>query len=170
MKQFIEIAIVAALSLLPYNQAYSQPKTTRNTSAESQLIDGVAALNRGSIREASEIFRKLSEADPRNDAAHYYLGLSSLYLRDVKTAQSALKQAAKLDPGNYWYKDRLAMAYTLGEEDDLTIATYEEILKDFPKKNEIYFNLVNLYLKGGQFEKALAAMDQIETVLERPRR
>lgn len=164
MKQFIKIAIVAALSLLPYNQAYSQQRTTRNTSAESQLIDGVAALNRGSIREANEIFRKLSEADPRNDAAHYYLGLSSLYLRDVKTAQSALKRAAELDPGNYWYKDRLAMAYSLEGEDDLTIATYEEILKDFPKKNEIYFNLVNLYLKGGQFEKALAAMDQIETV------
>lgn len=49
-------------------------------------------------------------------------------------------------------------------EDDLTIATYEELLKDFPKKNDIYFTLVNLYLKQNQYDKALGAMDQIENV------
>lgn len=164
MKQFIQIAILSALFLLSSGQAYSQNDPRRTGAAESQLIDGVAALDKGSVQEAKRIFQKLAGADPRNDAAFYYLGLCNLYLHDFKTAQDALKKAAALDPKNYWYKDRLALAYSLGGEDDLTIATYEEILKDFPKKNEVYFNLVNLYLKQQQFDKALGAMDQIEAV------
>ena len=54
------------------------------------------------------------------------------------------------------------MVYSMSGEDDLTIATYEELLKEYPKKNDIYFTLVNLYLKQNQFDKAISAMDQIE--------
>lgn len=49
-------------------------------------------------------------------------------------------------------------------EDDLTVATYEELLKDFPKKNDLYFTLVDLYLKQNRYDKALEALDQIEAV------
>lgn len=164
MKKIIPVIILSTLLLLPQHPAFSQTGTTQKGAEEAKLIDGVAAFSEGAIREAREIFRKLSAADPANDAACYYLGLCDLYLRDVKSAQASLKRASELDPKNYWYKDRLAMAYSLDGEDDLTIATYEEILKDFPKKNEVYFNLVNLYLKQQQFDKALVAMDQIEAV------
>ena len=88
--------------------------------------------------------------------------MCSLYGRDVKGAQTAYKKASEIDPANYWYKDRLAMVYSMSGEDDLTIATYEELLKEYPKKNDIYFTLVNLYLKQNQFDKAISAMDQIE--------
>jgi tetratricopeptide (TPR) repeat protein len=131
---------------------------------DGRLVDVVAAMDRQQFNEAVPILESIIAQDPSNDAAYYYLGLCHFYNRDIKGAQTALKKASELDPGNYWYRDRLAIAYSMTGEDDLTIATYEDLLKEFPKRNELYFTLVNLYLKQNQFDKALAAMDQIETV------
>lgn len=157
------IASLIFLSTLAAAQAVSQTVKTAGTD-DSRLIDAVGAIGEGQISKASGLLDTVLKSDPGNDAAWYYLGLCHLYARDVKGAQEALRKASELDPGNYWYKDRLALAYSMSGEDDLTVATYEELLKEFPKKNDIYFTLVNLYLKQNQFEKAIAAMDQIETV------
>jgi len=171
MKRLLATAAVAVLLLA--GEAYSQPRTKkadfrRNAVPEllrdNILVDAVQAMEDGRLEEAIGSLEKLAASDPANDAAFYYLGLANLYARNLEEARDALKKAAALDPGNYWYKDRLALACSLLGEDDLTIATYEELLREFPKKNEIYFNLVNLYLKNDRTEEALAAMDQIETV------
>lgn len=142
-----------------YSQSWKLSKE-----ADSELIDAVAAFDSKQYAEAKGRLEKLTAANPRNDAAFYYLGMCRLYTNDIDGAKEAFKKAAEIDPGNFWYKERLARTYSLTGEDDLTIATYEELLKDFPKKNDLYFTLVNLYLKQGQMDKALGAMDQIEAV------
>ena len=154
------LIVSAALVARP---AYSQGIQTGKTE-DGRIVDAVAAIDRQQFKEAAALLGSVIATDPSNDAAYYYLGLCHLYTRNLKEAQAALKKAAELDPGNYWYKDRLAIAYSMTGEDELTIATYEDLLKEFPKKNEIYYSLVNLYLKQNQFDKALSAMDQIETV------
>ena len=156
------IVSLIILTALGAGQAYSQTKD--NWRLDGRLIDAVGAMSDGQFEKATKLLDEIVIADPGNDAAWYYKGMCALYVRDVKGAQDALKKAAEIDPANYWYKDRLALAYSMTGEDDLTIATYEELLKEYPKKNDIYFSLVNLYLKGNQFDKALAAMDQIEAV------
>ena len=157
------IASLIFLSTVAAGQAFSQ--NVKSTSIDdSMLIDAVGAIGEGQIDRAAGLLDAVLKDNPANDAAWYYLGLCDLYARDVKGAQEALKKASELDPGNYWYKDRLALAYSMSGEDDLTVATYEDLLKEFPKKNDIYFTLANLYLKQNQFDKAIAAMDQIETV------
>lgn len=144
-------------------QAVSQNVKTFGDN-DGKLIDAVGAIGEGRVERASWLLDEIVKSDPGNDAAWYYLGLCDLYARDIKGAREAFKKASELDPGNYWYKDRLALAYSMTGEDDLTVATYEDLLKEFPKKNDLYFTLVNLYLKQNQFDKAIAAMDQIETV------
>lgn len=150
------------LAALGAGQAYSQTKD--DWKLDGRIIDAVGAIDEGQYGKAAGLLDEVLKADPGNDAAWYYRGMCALYARDVKSAQEALKKAAEIDPSNYWYKDRLALAYSMTGEDDLTIATYEDLLKEYPKKNDIYFSLVNLYLKGNQFDKAIAAMDQIEAV------
>ncbi len=149
--------------LIASGQVYSQNRKEVKA-ADGELIDAVAAMDNGRYKEAKERLERLTAAAPLNDAAFYYLGMCDLYLNDVQNAKAALKKASEIDPTNFWYKERLARAYSMTGEDDLTIATYEELLKDFPKKNDIYFTLVNLYLKQNRYDKALSAMDQIENV------
>ncbi|MBQ5980069.1 MAG: tetratricopeptide repeat protein [Bacteroidales bacterium] len=162
LKRIIASLLIAA-SAMAAVPGIAQDKKAGKTE-ENRVIDAVAAIDAQQFKEAEALLGSITATDPSNDAAWYYLGLCHLYKNNVKDAQTALKKASELDPSNYWYKDRLAIAYSMTGEDDLTIATYEDLLKEFPKKNEIYFSLVNLYLKQNQFDKALAAMDQIETV------
>lgn len=157
------IMAVLAGMLVASGLGYSQNNKTAKT-ADSELIDAVAALDDKQYKEAKEKLEKITGTAPGNDAAFYYLGMCRLYLNDINGAKAAFKKASEIDPSNFWYKERLARAYSMTGEDDLTIATYEELLKDFPKKNDIYFTLVNLYLKQNQYDKALSAMDQIENV------
>ena len=159
----IFVSLMIVVSAFAAGRTEAQDRKTGKTE-DSRLIDAVGAIDNQLFGEAAALLSSIIASDPSNDAAHYYMGLCHLYTRNIKEAQASLKKAAELDPSNYWYKDRLALAYSMTGEDDLTIATYEELLKEFPKKNEIYFSLVNLYLKQNQFDKALAAMDQIETV------
>ena len=161
VKRIIMMALVGML--LASGRGYSQNYRIAGT-ADSELIDAVAALDERQYKEAKEKLERVTDFAPGNDAAFYYLGLCRLYLNDIDGAKTAFKTAVGLDPSNYWYKERLARTYSLAGEDDLTIATYEELLKDFPKKNDIYFTLVNLYLKQDQYDKALGALDQIEAV------
>lgn len=157
------IAVILTGMLIASGQIYSQNRNDAKA-ADNELIDAVAALDGKKYAEAKERLEKLTAACPQNDAAFYYLGMCRLYTNDINGAKTAFKKAAEIDPSNFWYKERLARTYSLTGEDDLTIATYEDLLKDFPKKNDIYYTLVNLYLKQNQYDKALAAMDQIENV------
>ena len=157
------IAVILTGMLIASGQIYSQNRNDAKA-ADNELIDAVAALDGKKYAEAKERLEKLTAACPQNDAAFYYLGMCRLYTNDIGGAKTAFKKAAEIDPSNFWYKERLARTYSLTGEDDLTIATYEDLLKDFPKKNDIYYTLVNLYLKQNQYDKALAAMDQIENV------
>ena len=156
------IASLLALCCLSSSLAFSQAKVDTSWKEDGKLVDAVGYIGDGQIDKAAKLMKEVLVADPSNGAAWYYLGMCDLYGRDVKGAQTAFKKASEIDPANYWYKDRLAMVYSMSGEDDLTIATYEELLKEYPKKNDIYFTLVNLYLKQNQFDKAISAMDQIE--------
>ena len=157
------ITVILTGMLIASGQGYSQNRNAVKA-ADSELIDAVAALDGKRYTEAKDRLEKLTAASPLNDAAFYYLGMCRLYLQDINGAMEAFKKASQIDPSNFWYRERLARTYSLAGEDDLTTATYEELLKDFPKKNDIYFTLVNLYLKQNQYEMALSAMDQIENV------
>ena len=157
------IAVILTGMLIASGLGYSQNRNDVK-SADGELIDAVAALDGKRYNEAKERLERLTAASPLNDAAFYYLGMCRLYTNDINGAKTAFKKASEIDPSNFWYKERLARTYSLAGEDDLTIATYEDLLKDFPKKNDIYFTLVNLYLQQNQYDKALAAMDQIENV------
>ncbi len=157
------IAVVMAGMLAASGLGYSQNIPGGKT-ADSELIDAVAELDGKKYQEAKKHLERITGTSPDNDAAFYYLGMCHLYLNETDEAKAAFRKAATIDPSNFWYKERLARTYSLTGEDDLTIETYEELLKDFQKKNDIYFTLVNLYLKQSQYDKALAAMDQIENV------
>ncbi len=155
--------VVLAGMLVASGLGYSQNNKIAKT-ADSELIDAVAALDNKQYKEAKEKLERITETAKGNDAAFYYLGMCRLCLNDLSGAKAAFLKASEIDPSNFWYRERLAQTYSLTGEDDLTIATYEELLRDFPKNNDLYFTLVNLYLKQNQYDKALGALDQIEAV------
>ena len=142
---------------------YAQNRNIQRT-LEDMMLDGVAAYNLGDYAKAHALFGAVTDVNPLNDAAFYYLGLCDFYMNDMKSAEAELREAVSLDPSNYWYKDRLAVLYSIKGEDEKTVEIYESLLKDFPKKTDIHYSLVNLYAKLGRAEKLLETLDAIETI------
>ena len=161
-KTLMAAAAACALIFSVIGPAPAQSKKTLQV--ESGLVDAVALFDAGQFKEASSLLKVLANADPANDAVHYYLGLSAVGLRDYDTAVAQLREAVRLDPSNYWYRDRLARLYTSTGQPELAIDIYESLIKEFPKNTDIYYTLVQLYMQNGKTEDVLRTLDEIETV------
>ncbi|MBR5256349.1 MAG: tetratricopeptide repeat protein [Bacteroidales bacterium] len=131
---------------------------------ESQLVDAVALYNNRAFGQSRTLLQTLSKAAPDNDAVWYYLGLDEAMLGNADAAISNLRKAVELDPHNYWYKRRLADLYAAAGEDEMVIQMCESILQEFPDKTDVLYDLLTLYLKKEQYEKALEMLDDIEKV------
>lgn len=151
--------IYSLISLLFFaSSAYAQPDTG------NMLITAVTEYNEGKFAEAETTLKTVVELDPSNDAAWYYLAMCSMAERDVEMAEYRFQKAAELDPGNFWYRYRLAGVYAITSRGDLTVEIYEKLLQDFPKKSDLYFDLAELYAAQKEYQKALDTLDEIETV------
>lgn len=132
---------------------------------ENQIVSAVQKYHDGNYDVARDILNDILQKDINNDAAWYYSALISLAENDIETAESNLKSALEIDPHNFWYRYKLAGIYAATSRHELTVDIYENLLKDFPQKSDLYFDLVELYSAQKEFEKALDTLDEIETVL-----
>lgn len=159
MKKFIlTLFAVFAASIF---SAFSQNK---DYSEESMLVDAVGKYNNQEYAEAHRILARILKDDPDNDAAHYYMGLVRFVLGNVSGAESSFHQAVRLDPDNFWYRYRLATLYDYTGRSELTLSINEQLIKDFPKKSQLYYELINQYINTKDYDKALETLDNIDMV------
>lgn len=156
--------IFIVVALLCVSVCHVSAQNNKDAAKESLLMSAVAKYNDGKYSEAAGMLRKIDASYPADDAVSYYLGLSECALGHVDAAEKYLKDAAALDPSNFWYRYRLAALYGMTDRKELTVAIYEELLKDFPKRSELYYDLVDLYMDQNKLDDALGILDQIETV------
>lgn len=128
------------------------------------IVYALECQDRKEYDKAENILKDLVAADAKCDAAWYYLGMNYIARSDIEMAEECFQAAVAIDPDNFWYRFRLATLYAMTSREELTIDMYEKLLKDFPKKSDLYFNLVELYASQKEFEKALATISEIETV------
>ena len=164
MKKNLKIFILTmVLFLTAPNFVYSQEARQKSVQ-ENLLISAVARFNEGDFNTANGILTKVIAEDPSNDAAWYYLALTELD-KNISKAEECFKKAVELDPQNFWYRYRLAKLYSLTQRQELTIDMYEKLLDDFPKKSDLYFDLVELYAAQGAYDKSLETIAEIEKVV-----
>ena len=135
----------------------------RAQSVDAPLIDAVQLISDGKNAQAEKLLVLLSEKAPDNDAVWYYLALARAGRQDWTAATDALQKAVQADSANYWYRYRLARLYLAEDRTDDAARQYEDLVRDFPDQGETVYELLDLYLKTQQYEKALDALDAIET-------
>lgn len=156
------LTVIAGVILLMF-QSFMNPAGAQPDPG-ARVISAVEYQNRKDYDKAEKILKDIISADSRCDAAWYYLGLNYIARSDVEMAEECFQAAAAIDPSNFWYRYRLASLYALTSRQELTIDMYEKLLEDFPKKSELYFDLVELYASQQEYEKALETIAEIETV------
>ncbi len=163
MKRFIYISLVffalAAASVSAAAQT-ERPEARH----ENMILSAVVKISDNDADGAMAILKEIIAEDTDVDAAWYYLAQCAMMKKDLETAENCYRMASELDPGNFWYRYRLARLYAVTSRQELTISMYEKLLKDFPDKSDLYFDMVELYAAQKEYEKALETLTQIETV------
>ena len=162
MIKFLKI-IFLTVFLLACTCSYAQ-LSSRERGAGNMIVTAVEHYNNGKYDEAIGVLKSLVESVPENDAAWYYMGMSYYAKRDTEMAEHCLRKAVGIDEKNFWYRYRLAGLYAATSRPEQTIDIYEGLLNDFPKKSELYYDLVDLYTAQGMNDKALKVLDEIETI------
>lgn len=163
MKNVIYVIIILAGLFLIQIPSGAQDKV-KEAGIENQLISAVEKYNEKDLDGAETLLKSILAEAPENDAAWYWSALVSLGRNNAADAETFLKKASELDPDNFWYRYRLARLYRATSRAELTVNMYEKLLEDFPKKSELYFDLVDLYAAQGETAKALETLKEIETV------
>ena len=156
--------IKAALSAVLLFAALLTGAAQGKLAVEGALVDAVADFSAGRYPQAKARLKALAATDPSVDAVWYYLGLTEALMGDPAGIEHVSK-AASMDPSNIWYKQRLALLYESEGMDDKVIEIYEDILKTRPEKTDFVYALLSLYIKNREYDKALGAIDELETVV-----
>ncbi len=164
MKKLVfNILVSLALLMSVCRTADAQP-VRPESSSENMLLSAVERYNERDFEASKALLAAVLANDEGNDAAWYYLSMIAVENKEMDEAEEFLRKACELDPGNFWYRYRLARLYAVTLRQELTISMYEKLLEDFPKKSNLYFDMVELYAAQGEYEKALETLDEIETV------
>lgn len=159
-KHIIVLAASLMLFLISFDALAQRPHSVQ----ENMILSAVKKYNEGNYDAANESLKHIIQVDSENDAAWYYLALTSRALKDVEMAETCLQRAVELDPDNFWYRYGLAEIYKITNRLELTIDIYEKLLQDFPKKSDLYIDLATYYFVQDEFDKALTMLDEVETV------
>ncbi len=160
MKKYIYI-IFTLLAVSHLSHAQSERP---NAVKENTILTAVEKIHKEDYKGAAALLKTIVAGDPEMDAAWYYLAHCAIAEGDLEDAEQYLRMAAEIDPENFWYRFKLARLYSLTSRPELTIDIYEKLLDDFPDKSDLYFDMVEMYAAQKAYDKALATIDEIETV------
>ena len=135
----------------------------RDSLLRNTLIEASQAYADSQFDQVVSLLAPLAESHPLEGALWYYLGMARLYRRDYDAGTKDLAKAVECEPGNYWFRYYYNLARVYYREDPTEgIAGYEDLLKDFPKRADLNYQLADIYFRTGRNEEGLALLDKIE--------
>ena len=164
MNRIISSAVVLCIISCLFMHVAAAQSYKEARDRENVILDAVSDIDKGDYARARDRLEDVIAEDPGNDAAHYYKGMSAFMMSDYDTAEDEFLVASRLDSANFWYRYRLAAVYAVTDRKELTAEIYNGLLRDFPKKSDLYYGLIDIYLALGKMEEALSTLDQIDTV------
>jgi tetratricopeptide (TPR) repeat protein len=107
----------------------------------------------GKSKQAVQCWEQCLQLDPDYAFAHFGIGVVAAQDEDYRKAAESLRQAVRLDPGNFPARSALASALVNLNQPKEVIAVLEEPLRRDPR-SEGFFLLGQAYVQMQQLEKA----------------
>ena len=96
--------------------------------------------------------------DPQSATVHFELGKNYLALKDYKNAYTYFEKASQIDPTNKWFWVGMYDVNYAIKDYERAIFTINKLIPFDPKFKE---DLTSLYMNTGQFDKALALINEL---------
>ncbi len=119
-----------------------------------------AALNRGNLQLAVDLYKRAVEADPKDKTAWVNLGRAYMGLRQTDNAILAFRKQTELNPYDEQGYANLGWAYTMQRKYDDAIAVYGKALEINPLSEYAHSALGHIYSEQHQYDKAAAELEK----------
>jgi tetratricopeptide (TPR) repeat protein len=111
---------------------------------------------------AAELFNKVIQIDPLNDASLYELAIIKKEKNNYSQAQQLLERAVTINQDNEYYWLALADCYEKGNDINKLENVFNELTRINPDKPDYYFDKANAYFIQKRYDEALKVYDQLE--------
>lgn len=143
--------------------AAPRPMTEMDSLMVKQLF--FSAMNAKIIEnnvQAAELFNRVLQTDPNNDAALYQLSILKKLKDNYTDAQGLLEKAVALKPDNEWYWLALTDCYQRTNNITGLENALGQLIRINPNRTEYYFYRANAYFIEKKYDEALTVYNQLE--------
>ena len=152
--------IDAVIEANPAASQQSKPQNTNN--AESYIISGESAYNRGDYDRAISDFTQAIRLDPNSATAYNNRGLTYDTKGDYDKALADYTQAIRLDPNSATTYANRSDVYNYKGEYDRAIADCNQVIRLDPKNASAYNNRGIAYYHKKDYDRAIADFTQAQ--------
>ncbi len=128
---------------------------------DSLFIEGIRLKNLNYSDSAIVALQRADSIDSQNAAICYELG-NQLLKKDFDRAYKYLEKASELSPDNYYYQKKLITANLYTGNLNAAISGYEKLLKRYPDHEGDIYDLAGLYVRAGEYKKAIQTYERLE--------
>lgn len=161
----IAVICIPAMAQRKTNTTTPKPGEENTRTNNSAYIEALNQKIQGNYVEATEMFEQILKEYPNDHASMYEL--SDLYAiqQEYPLAIKWASKATELAPGNDWYFLALANLYSENNEAGKAVVILEQLAKKSNNKIEYLEELIIAYVMAGEYDKAIAQLDVVESQL-----
>lgn len=126
------------------------------------FLEAVRMKQKGDYDAAFQLYSHCLDIYPQSAAVLYEISQFYMFLGQEQKGEDALKQAARSDDKNFWYKQTLASYYQSKQNWLKAISVYEDMAQIFPSRLEPLLSLADLYSRTKSYESLVATLNRIE--------
>lgn len=169
IKNILFFSIILFLSSCGATKNIGEKNVPENRLSEAQqrqfkyyFYQGLNQKENQQYDQALETFRLCIAIDSLDAGAQSEVGMMYAAMGMNADAAKCLESAVRLQPANWWYNVRLITLHSDMQNWKRAIELANQIQKIYPNKVEVYNMLAALYKQTKEYEKAIAAYDQLE--------
>lgn len=126
-------------------------------------MEAVRQRTLGNYAEAYELYKHALLINPNAPEALFDMASFCSFLGSQEETQRYYERASELAPQNNWYQQILGNFYYRNNQLDKAIGVYEKMAGN-TDKSEVYYELLMLYTQKQDYEKAIWALNKMESL------
>lgn len=161
-RKLLLIGIALGLCLSTFAQPATKTRRTASNTKEavtarqvtSRFNTGLRAYYTAQYEEAEQAFSGILTLAPKHAPSYFMLSRVYELQQRYTEAESAVRQAVKLDKNNIWYQVALAQVCMTNGKFKEALPIWERVCREFPDNLEFLSSLARCYEKTGNAAKA----------------
>ena len=150
------------------NAAVIVPQMLANQRDSNRVVDvffaALTAKATDNLPKASELFGKVLQMDPSNDASMYELAKLDKQKNNYADAKTLLEKVVTLKPNNEWYWVALADIYERSNDFAKLENALSQLKRINPTKPDYYFDSANTFMQEKKYDEALKDYNALEKI------